>query len=336
MCASETPLASPQPDFKLGQMTYSNCLLLHRLLVTGHGEKLLRRRQEISFSILSHTCQYKENSTTTKKVRNSFISEAIPPQVTALHLAAQFSSASVVKVFDESGAVVDAHDSDQETPLHIAARHNESSDVISALVAAGANVDARNDYQRTPLYFAAMSNKSSDVICALVKAGADIDASDNGQYTPLHDAARQNKSADVIRPLVEAGANVHARDGVQHTPLHLAAWNNKSADVIRVLVKAGADVDARDDDQSTPLHIAARHNPSAVKPLIDCGANVNLLNKYQRSPLYRAARWNQKKAINALCAAGADPLRLGQSPLSDPNVDADMKKLICHWQNSYL
>ena len=97
------------------------------------------------------------------------------PQVTALHLAAWFSSASVVKVFVESGAVVDARDSDQYTPLHYAARHN----------------------------------KSSDVIRALVKAGADIDARDKYQYTPLHYAARFNPS--VVKPLIECGANVAMR-----------------------------------------------------------------------------------------------------------------------------
>ena len=97
--------------------------------------------------------------------------------------------------------------------------------------------------------------------------------------------------------------------------------------MIRALVEAGANVDARIARTGTPLHEAAWRNPIAVKPLIECGANVNLLDNDQHSPLNRAADNNQKEAIVALCAAGADP-RLGKSPLDDDDIDADMKKLI--------
>ena len=59
-----------QPEFKHNGQTFSNCLLLHRLLVTGgqEEEELLRTNQKLSSSILSHTCQYKEGFKTIKKV----------------------------------------------------------------------------------------------------------------------------------------------------------------------------------------------------------------------------------------------------------------------------
>ena len=51
-------LELPVPEFKHNDQTFSNCLLLHRLLVTGGGEEeLLRTKQKLS-SILSHTCTY--------------------------------------------------------------------------------------------------------------------------------------------------------------------------------------------------------------------------------------------------------------------------------------
>ena len=60
-----------QPEFKHNGQTFSNCLLLHRLLVTGgqEEEELLRTNQKLSSSTLSHTCQYKEGFKTRKASR---------------------------------------------------------------------------------------------------------------------------------------------------------------------------------------------------------------------------------------------------------------------------
>ena len=63
-------LELPVPEFKHNDQIFSNCLLLHRLLVTGGGEEeLLRTKQKLSSSILSHTCKYTEGSRQPKKVR---------------------------------------------------------------------------------------------------------------------------------------------------------------------------------------------------------------------------------------------------------------------------
>ena len=51
-------LSSPQPDFKHNGLTFSGCLLLHRLIVTGQTDELVRRKQEIVPALLSHTCEW--------------------------------------------------------------------------------------------------------------------------------------------------------------------------------------------------------------------------------------------------------------------------------------
>ena len=63
------PLSLPQPEFQHDGYSFNDCLLLHRLLVTGHEEEVQRRRQELSPSLLSHTCQYVKGYNTYKKVR---------------------------------------------------------------------------------------------------------------------------------------------------------------------------------------------------------------------------------------------------------------------------
>ena len=244
--------------------------------------------------------------------------------MTALHLAAQFSSSSVVAALLQAGADVKALDSEQCSPLHLAVKHNEGAnvDVVKMLAANGADV--------TAALFIAVKNKNANVVKMLLEAGADVTAVGSGyECTPLHFAAEHNKSADVIRALVEAGAAVDARDKkYQRTPLHVAARENKSVDVIRALVKAGAAVDACDEDQWTPLYYAAYHNQCNVQPLIECGANVNLLDNGQRSPLYWAARNNNREAVTALCKAGADP-NLGEiSLLNSGYFNDEMESLI--------
>ena len=64
------PLSAPQPTFKHGGYTFSNCSLLHKLLITGQGEQVVSRRRELNRDLLSSTCEIKRPSGyTLSKVR---------------------------------------------------------------------------------------------------------------------------------------------------------------------------------------------------------------------------------------------------------------------------
>ena len=78
-----------------------------------------------------------------------------------MHLAAQFTSALVVKAIFEASAGsvdVDVRDSEQQTPLHWAAHHNWDADVVQFLLSNGANVRAIDKLQETPLHKAASNH----------------------------------------------------------------------------------------------------------------------------------------------------------------------------------
>ena len=93
------------------------------------------------------------------------------PQMTALHLAAKFSSGSVVRSLIEAGADVGAQDEpDQKSPLHYAARENPAA--VPVLLAANAEVNLLNSGNYSPLFFAARDNHRESVI-AILNAGGD-------------------------------------------------------------------------------------------------------------------------------------------------------------------
>ena len=51
------PLPAPQPTFKHRRLTFSICSLLHKLLITGQGEQVVSRREELDLDLLSTTCE---------------------------------------------------------------------------------------------------------------------------------------------------------------------------------------------------------------------------------------------------------------------------------------
>ena len=51
------PLSAPQPTFQQDDYTFSNCSLLHKLLITGQGEQVVNRRGELDRDLLSTTCE---------------------------------------------------------------------------------------------------------------------------------------------------------------------------------------------------------------------------------------------------------------------------------------
>ena len=49
-------LSAPQPDFEHDGDTFSNALLLHRLLATGKEEQVVSRRGELNRDLVKRTC----------------------------------------------------------------------------------------------------------------------------------------------------------------------------------------------------------------------------------------------------------------------------------------
>ena len=91
-------------------------------------------------------------------------------QVTALHAAAERSSASIVRGLIEAGADIEAQNSEKESPLYCAAAGNTAA--VKLLLQSGAKVNILNWLNCSPLRRAAERNNRENVI-SLCQAGAD-------------------------------------------------------------------------------------------------------------------------------------------------------------------
>lgn len=180
---------------------------------------------------------------------------------TALHDAAWKGEADVVLLLLQYGADLEAQNSDDDTPLHLAACQGKLEATRALLEhARGAIVLLKNKLGRTPLHGAAMvANGNPDITRLLLEhqlppRRSAVHIQDNQGWTPLHDAS-WNGYCDVVRLLLQYGADLKSKSGNNDTPLHLAARQGNLA-TAQVLLENGAIVHVQNESRETPLHSA--------------------------------------------------------------------------------
>jgi ankyrin repeat protein len=93
------------------------------------------------------------------------------------------------------------------------------------------------------------------------------------------------------------------------SPLHVAARNGDAA-TITALVRAGADPNQLDEHGTgwTPLmHAVHKNQKAAVAALLAAGANADARTAHGTTALMMASGYGQLENVKALLAAGADP-----------------------------
>jgi ankyrin repeat protein len=175
-------------------------------------------------------------------------------------LAAQLPAAEALL---SRGAWVDATDSDDATPLLLAARAGCGA-LVRRLLRAGAARDAADKRGLTPLAHA-VANDAPEATQALLSAGADATLRPRG-FSLLHLACALGAVRAARLLLAHGGGGDKAcsvrdaRNAEGLTPAHAAAAAAQPAALALVLGwrdGGAADVDARAADGSTPLDCAA-------------------------------------------------------------------------------
>lgn len=183
---------------------------------------------------------------------------------TPLHEAAS-KNVGLVVVLIKNGAMIDARDINQSTPLHLAVIH-DNLESVTILLKNKSNVFPRDDRGRTALHLA----QSAEVSELLLSNGAHIDVSDKNCSTSLHYCSINGRK-ELAALLIAQGANVDSMNLQGQTPLHLAAHNNFEA-ILSILLKNRADSNVMNACGQTPLHLA--RSREVAKILLDAGAHI--------------------------------------------------------------
>ncbi len=173
-----------------------------------------------------------------------------------------------VKACIEKGAIINAKDKDNKTPLYLAAK-NKRLDVIKYLVEKGADINIKDEDGSTFLVISDIMQSTKNLFAYVEKGDlrgvnlcikeAIINYKDKDGKTPLH-FATQSGFKDIAEALLDKGADVSAKDSNYVTPLHLTAeLISDKSDLVEYLIKRNADVNAKDKYSCTPLHLAAKN-----------------------------------------------------------------------------
>lgn len=117
--------------------------------------------------------------------------------------AARIGDRAAVRSLLSENASVDEGDNKGNTALHWAALNGDSR-LAELLLSAGALVDATNDSDATPLIYAIHTPKLVEV---LLEHGADPNHATNLNRTPLLAAASRPESNETVRLLLKHGAD---------------------------------------------------------------------------------------------------------------------------------
>ena len=154
----------------------------------------------------------------------------------------------IIKSIVEAGGDVDCRGRyrPQQTPLlYISSRKEEEEvdiHIVIELIESGADVNAQDSDGNTPLIEAAVDS-SNELFQYLVQSGADLDKQNIYGQTALMVAAL-SKNLEKVKMLVEAGAHLELEDEDKRTALNCASYASESDEIVDYLITRNANIDS--------------------------------------------------------------------------------------------
>ena len=227
--------------------------------------------------------------------------------------AAKDSDLATVRALIDSGADVNAAQSDGATALHWAA-YREDFGTAALLIRAGADVNKANDLGVTPLLMAS-TNGHAGLVEALLAAGADPNAALPSGETPLMAASRAGIPG-AVESLLRRGADVNAAEQTRGQTALMWAVANRHSGVAAALIGAGGDIHARSQVRYRVYNMGGNRSAGSASS----GIPLEEVAIGGSTPLLFAARSGDVESARLLLDAGAD--------LHDPAADGNVLLVI--------
>lgn len=206
-----------------------------------------------------------------------------------LHQAITGGHERLAKELIMSGADVRAQDSQDRTPLHLAAVEGLDG-IVSALLFRGVDKDAVDKHGHSALILAScVGDKAhaTTVVETLLAAGADLSIRSNVRCSAL-DSACSVGQVPTIHALLRHGVSVNSCDERGNSALHKAVFHDQAGSV-DALIEAGADMEMKIGGGATPVWVAAFfYSSKALLALLLKGAITNAPDNTGRTPLHAA------------------------------------------------
>jgi ankyrin repeat protein len=182
---------------------------------------------------------------------------------------------SMAKFLIDSGAMINAKDSDGGTPLHhLAFRKVQDSKIASFLVREGAYLDARDNSGFTPIHRAAEAG-NLEIMSTLLE-----ELSHNSREDATPSKAQTNKQ--VLSPnILTISQRLHFEDEKGQKPIHIAAAAGQIAIVAKILDLLPNDLEILDTHGESALYKAVlAQNPEMIRFLLSRKARKPLIHSF--------------------------------------------------------
>jgi uncharacterized protein len=192
--------------------------------------------------------------------------------------------------------------------LHAAAAQGSAAE-IEKLVKAGAPVDARDSHQRTPLHVAVHLHRA-DAARALLRLGADPNAFNADKYDIVTIAAVADDVA-MLKLSLDGGCKATNITSPYIGTALIAAAHLGHDEVVRMLIAAKAPLDHVNNlgwtalIESIVLGNGGKRHVASLDALVKAGANVNIADRNGATPLALARGRGYSEMVAILEKAGA-------------------------------
>ena len=226
-----------------------------------------------------------------------------------LHLAIEEYDLQMATLLLSHGANFVVRDSDENTPLHLAARTGQTELIRNLIQKKGKKIakflNEMNEDGNTPLHLAVIGEHFG-AVQALVDRGANVlDRNCAGDDVMLLSAKTGN--VEMVQFFSTKGLSIQTFNlEYLSNPIHLASGAGHLA-LVQHLLSWGASLVIGDVNGDTPLHRAASTGKlEVVKELLNEGALVDFKNRVKETALHLAIEGNHLKTVECLVERGAN------------------------------